>query len=102
MREAATIEAREAHRANALIGQVEQWKQANEIDAYVRAVAARIEELEGEERTAAQAWLDWTREFRARIDPLGKRLAMPADPTFTADALSPFMRGLSPYGAASG
>lgn len=99
--EAAKIEAREEHRAKALIRQVEQWKQANEVDAYVRAMAARIEALEGEERTAAMEWLDWARGFRARIDPLGRRLAMPPDPTLTADALAPFMRGLSPYGPAT-
>jgi hypothetical protein len=97
---AAKIEAREAHRAEVLMGQVEHWKQANEIDAYLRAMAARIEELEGEERTDAEGWLDWTREFRARIDSLSKRLAVPPDPGFTADALVPFMRGLSPYGPA--
>lgn len=99
--EAAKIEAREAHRAKALIGQVEQWRQANEIDAYLRAMAARIEELEGEKRTDAEGWLNWTRDFGGRIDPLSKRLAVPTDPEFTADALVPFMRGLSPHGPAA-
>lgn len=101
VREAAKIEAREAHRAKALIAQVEQWRQAKKIDAYLRAMAARIEALEGAERTAATAWLDWARQFRAQIDPLGKPLAVPHDPEFTADALVPFMRGLSPHRAAT-
>lgn len=94
---AAQAEAREAHRAKALLRQVEEWKQAYEIDAYLRAMAARIEALEGEERGEAEAWLDWAREYLTRIDPLGKRLSVPPDPEFTADALSPFMDGLSPY-----
>lgn len=98
---AAKIQAREAHWATVLMGQVEHWKQANEIGAYLRAMAARIKELEGEERTDAMAWLDWTREFRARIDPLGQRLALPPDPEFTTDALAPFMRGLSRFGPAT-
>lgn len=99
--EAASFEACEQHRAKALIGQVEQWRQANEVDAYLRAMASRIEELEGEERTAAMEWLGWARGFRARMDPLGRRLTMPPDPTLTADALAPFMGGLSPHGPAS-
>jgi hypothetical protein len=98
---AAKTEARDAHRAKVLMGQVEHWRQANEIDAYLRAMAAQIEALEGEEQITAMAWLDWTREFRERIDPLGQRLAMPPDPEFTTDALAPFMRGLSPYGPAT-
>jgi hypothetical protein len=92
---AAKIQAREAHRAEVLMGQVEDWKQANEIDAYLRSMAARIVELQGDERTDAEEWLDWAREFRARIDPLGKRLAVPPDPEFTTDALVSFRRGLS-------
>ena len=99
--EAAKIEARDDHRAKALIAQVEQWKQANEVDSYVRAMAARIEALEGKERTAAKEWLDWARGFRVRIDPLGQRLAMPPDPALTPDTLAPFMRGLPPFGPAS-
>ena len=98
---AAKIEARETHRAEVLMGQVEHWKQAIEIDAYLRAMAARVEELEGDERTDALAWLAWAREYRTRIDPLGKRLYVTPDPEFTADALRPFMRGLSPYGPAT-
>lgn len=98
---AAKIEARETHRAEMLMGQVERWKQANEIDAYLHAMAARVDELEGDERTDAEAWLAWVREYRTRIDPLGKRLSVTPDPEFTADALRPFMRGLSPYGPAT-
>lgn len=100
VQEAAKVEARDAHRAKTLIEQVEQWKQANEIDAYLSAMATWIEALEGVERIAAQAWLEWARAFRRRIDPLGRRLAVPPEPEFTADALRPFMRGLSPHGPA--
>lgn len=96
--EEAKVKACDEHRARTLMEQVEQWKQLAELDAYLQAMAERIEVLEAGEQAAAHAWLDWARMYRSRIDPLSRPLTMPPDPEFTANTLAPYMGGMSPYG----
>ena len=89
----------EAHRADVLIDQLERWQRAGAMTEYLRA----MEEVTGGiadagERTRAEAWLTWARQYTADIDPLGGRLAMPAIPAPTAENLKPFLGHLSFYG----
>lgn len=95
--EEAKVQAREQHRANVLRRQATQWQEAQQLDAYLDAMADRILALDGEEKTAAEEWLDWARNYRNRFDPLSQSLGMPGDPEFTHDVLRPYMRGMSPY-----
>lgn len=96
--DAAVVKAREQHRAEALLNQAERWRQVTELDAYLHAMAQRVDELDGDEKAAAAEWLAWAQECRDRLDPSKQSLRMPPDPKFTPDVLAPFMRGLSPYG----
>lgn len=99
VRDEAIVQAREHYRAQALARQIERWRQANEVDAYVAAMSAKVEALpDGDDKLAAGEWLAWAREHRERLDPLAQPLRLPADPEFSADVIKPFMRGLSPYG----
>ena len=90
-RDDAEIGAREAHRGKVLIRELEQWQHAKALDAYLQAMADRIEELQGGEQLAAKEWLRWARQHQSRVDPLRRSLELPPDPEFTAEALAPFL-----------
>jgi hypothetical protein len=94
----AVVALTEDHRAKVLAEQVDQWRRARELDDYLAALRARIGSLQGAQAEAAQAWLEWASGYRERLDPLSRPLRLPDDPEPTAEALRPFMRGLSPYG----
>jgi hypothetical protein len=89
----------EAHRVSVLTGQVEAWELVARVRAYADAMEARLGDLvEADQRAAAQAWLEWAREFAERTDPLNGRLRMPDPPRPTPEVLAPFMKGWSPHG----
>lgn len=96
--ENAKVRLREHHRGTVLMAQVQRWRQAQQLDAYIDAMATRVATLTGEERAAATEWMSWAREYRHQLDPLTQPPAVPSDPDYTAEALKPFMRGWSPYG----
>lgn len=94
----ALAQAREQHRHQGLIRQIERWEEARRLDRYLDAVMPRIQDLTGEEREAADLWLAWAKSHRERLDPLNEPITLSADPEFGPADLQPFMRGLSPYG----
>lgn len=98
VREQAKMDLIEHHRREVLATQIERWRTANELDAYIKAMADRLADLDAEERLRAEEWLEWAESYRARLDPTKGSLAMPSSPELTPSALQPFMRGLSPYG----
>jgi hypothetical protein len=57
-----------------------------------------LAELDAAHRASPESseWIDWIREFIARIDPLTPPPVMPAEPEITAEDLKPFL----PAGAA--
>ncbi len=97
--EAAKQQLREAHRADILMRQADDWACAIGLDRYLDALEVTIDATPtAEERSAPQEWLDWARGYRHRLDPLNRPLAIPADPKPTADNLKPFLKGWSFYG----
>jgi hypothetical protein len=71
---------------------------AQHIDEYLGVLCARIAELPQDEAEPAAAWLEWCEAYSEALDPLNKRLAMPAVPDPRPEDLQPFLRGFSPYG----
>jgi hypothetical protein len=97
-REQAVDALREDHRAQVLTRQVDQWRRAQELDEYLAALRLRVDALTGVECDDGREWLEWAQAYRAQLDPLTQPISVPEDPEPTAEALEPFMRGLSPYG----
>jgi hypothetical protein len=90
---------REAHRAQVLQRQLDDWKQVRELDEYLRAMEETIAGMEsGEVRAAALKWCSWANEYRTSLDPLRGPIAMPTPPDATAENLEPFLGGWSFYG----
>ena len=98
VRAEAIIAVRETHRAHVLAAQVDDWHRAHQLAAYAAAMRDHIATLDGDERIAADEWLDWATAHASRINPLNSGLRMPPDPTITHEALKPHMHGLSTYG----
>lgn len=98
MRDEAVVQVREQHRARVLLGQVDAWRRARELDDYLVAMTELVAAQSPGARGEAADWLQWAKAYRERLDPLGTPLRMPADPAITPEVLKPFMRGLSPYG----
>jgi hypothetical protein len=88
----------EAYRESSLERQVDKWHRAQRINEYLGVLRARIAELPQAEAEPAAAWLAWCDAYAEALDPLKKRLAMPAVPEPRPEDLRPFLRGLSPYG----
>jgi hypothetical protein len=83
---------REAHRANVLRAQVAARQEANAMSAYL----GELEAAHGATPDSLE-WIEWIREFIARIDPLTSPPTMPAEPEIAAEDLKPFLpRGVSP------
>lgn len=78
------------------------WREHHLLNDYVTAMRHRIDDLDGEERAAADEWLSWAVHHVQDMNPLRQRLALPPDPEPTPEVLKPYMRGLSPYGPAVG
>jgi len=47
---------------------------------------------------AAEQWLAWVRDYRQRIDPLGRQLSMPTERKPSKEELRLVLNGWSPYG----
>lgn len=97
--ERAKLDLRETRRADLLHEQVKQWRTATELDSYLTEMRKVVDATTDEqERRAAEEWLSWATTYRATIDPLQQRLALPPDPEPTPEALKPHLHGWSPYG----
>ncbi|MFW6033847.1 MAG: hypothetical protein ACOC9R_01820 [bacterium] len=97
--ERAKHDLREARRADILHEQVRQWHTAIELDHYLDEVRKVVDAMTDEQqRQAAEEWLSWATTYRATIDPLQQRLALPPDEEPTPEALRPYLDGWNPYG----
>jgi hypothetical protein len=86
----------EDQRPKALIKQVDQWHLAQRINAYLAALEEALPECESPEELTA--WIEWSRAYRQRIDPLQAGVRLPADHEPTPEKLAPYLpSGLSPY-----
>jgi hypothetical protein len=94
----AKVAAVQHHRAQTLLAQVQRWLDARNLDAYLDAMTRAASSLAGDERAAADEWLDWSHGYRDRLDPLRQGLRMPATPQLGPHDLQPFMGDLSAYG----
>ncbi|MFC8796893.1 hypothetical protein ACFT2C_04120 [Promicromonospora sp. NPDC057138] len=88
----------EAQRSKVLLDQLDAWQRHHALGEYLAAMAEKIDQLEGEERAAAEEWLVWSQQRAQRLDPLNGTLAVPRFPDPTSDELKPFLKGWSPYG----
>lgn len=98
----AVVALREHKRAASLAEQAAQWHQSQLLGDYIAAMQQRIASLEGDEQAAAREWVEWAKDHHQRSNPLNQRLALPADPDPSPEAIKPYMRGLSPYGPDNG
>ena len=90
---------REAYRDRVLENQLNDWLRARRIGEYLDAMQSAIATINTpEDARSAREWFEWA-ERRVRIlDPLRRRLEMPAVPEPAAEELKPFLDGWSPYG----
>ena len=90
--EVAKVDLRESHREKVLLQQVDAWQQANQVRAYLAAMADSSARIEDPEAAAqAESWLQWCRLRMSSLDPLEGTIAFPADPEPTAEAIRPFL-----------
>ncbi len=85
------------HKANQLRRQASAWQEADAIRGYIDAMTDAVALMPAEERPESMVWIDWAKQYVEGLDPLKKRLAIPADRKFTTDDLRPFLGGLNPY-----
>jgi len=90
--ENAKVGLRESHRAEVLLSEIQDWKTANELRAYLDGMESRIAQLPDPDAEDALAWLGWCREYSRGLDPLERTVGMPEDPEPTDEALRPFLR----------
>jgi len=84
----------EAHRAKVLRAQIAARQEAQVMAAYL----AELEAAYGEDGEASE-WIEWVREYIARVDPLSAPPAMPETPEISHEDLKQFLpNGVSPYG----
>ncbi|MFI6827612.1 hypothetical protein ACIBG5_10970 [Kribbella sp. NPDC050241] len=102
VRDEAVIALREHNRATTLAEQAAQWHQNLLLGDYIAAMQERVASLDGDEQAAAREWVEWAKERHQQSNPLNQRLALPADPDPSPEAIKPYMRGLSPYGPDNG
>jgi hypothetical protein len=86
----------QTNRAGVLLGQAEAWRQAGHLREYVKAMREMNAAPDG--RLVDAEWIAWAEEYCEELDPLNEAIEMPADPEPSAEALKPFMGGLSPHG----
>jgi hypothetical protein len=97
--ERAKIDFREAQRTAVLTEQLDLWRMARDLDAYLAEMAAVVARIPGKAAsTAAEQWLHWVTEYRQRIDPLDQPLGMPTERKPSKEELKPYLNGWSPYG----
>lgn len=88
----------EDHRARVLLDQAERFQRAQLLSDYIAAVRSHIESTNVADAAAAADWLRWAESHTAAINPLLEDIRTPDDPNPDADAIKPYMNGLSPYG----
>jgi hypothetical protein len=91
----ARVLAVEDHRAQVLWQQITDWQRAQQIDAYIEAMTARIKELPPAEQDQAIAWRDWALAHRRERDPLTHNLHIPDAPEFSTQDLRAYVGGIS-------
>lgn len=90
----------ESHRADAFRKQAKNWREAERLRLFLVSMEASIATVQdADELAAACEWLSWCTAHLATLDPLEQLIAMPQPPAITPQALQPFMKGWSPYGA---
>jgi hypothetical protein len=102
VRDGAVVALREHNRAAILAEQAAEWRKNQLIGDYIAAMQQRVASLDGDEQAAAREWVEWARDHHQQSNPLNQRLALPADPDPSPEAIKPYMRGLSPYGPDNG
>jgi hypothetical protein len=90
----------EAHYADILDKQVQQWRRTKELRAYREALAQRLANPRPDDGdfTRAREWLAWIDRHIARTDPVESPPAMPAPPELTHDNVKPYLNGWSSHG----
>jgi hypothetical protein len=83
------------HRHEVVRERVRAWQDADAIRAYCDAVEARHGPSTVAADAGASEWLAFARDRAERLQALP---SVPADPKISAEALKPFLGGLSPYG----
>jgi hypothetical protein len=86
------------HKATRLRDQITAWHEVRSIRGYTEAMKATLTGMPDDARGEAEAWIEWAEAYAARLDPLIRKLAVPADWSFTASDLTPYLGRLSPYG----
>jgi hypothetical protein len=90
--EQAKLKLIEANRAKVLDTQLAHWHKSRQLDEYLDAMEAVVEQIQDPaDGVAASEWLAWARTYTATISPLNRALAMPRDPEPTYTALEPYM-----------
>lgn len=90
---------REHHRSEALQSQFQYWQRANAMELFIGEMDRAVEAMEdGEGRSRALEWRDWSAAQVVKINPLLQPLQMPETPEPKAEDLRPFLGGWSPYG----
>lgn len=86
-------------RVKHLEAQEEAWRHATRLAEYVAAVRVQVEALPtGQERTRAEAWLEFADVHLERLNPLSTNPQLPDVPEPRPDDLRPFLHGWSPHG----
>jgi hypothetical protein len=90
----------EAHYADILDKQVQQWCRAEELRAYREALAQRLANPLPDDGDFARArkWLAWIDRHIATADPVESPPAMPDPPELTHDDVKPYLKGWSSHG----
>ena len=85
-----------------LLSSASRWEQVERVRRYLREAERSVARLaKDEDRTQAQEWLAWAREWVQLSDPLIGPLRMPEIPDPKPEDLKPYLGGLSPYGPSS-
>lgn len=101
-REKAVQALTDSHRAELLAGQVAKWREVASIREYASELEAKaLSEPDETRRASALEWVEWTRDYADRTDPLLRPIGLPAAPEVTHSALQPFMGKWSAYGPES-
>lgn len=85
------------HKATRLRDQMSAWHEVRSIRGYADAMKATLAGMPDDARGETEAWIEWAEAYAARLDPLTRKLAVPANRSFTASDLTPYLGRLSPY-----
>ncbi|MDC0772068.1 hypothetical protein [Streptomyces sp. HD] len=94
----ARVDYAEAYRVKHLETQAEAWHHATRLAEYV-AARAQVEALPpGQEKSTAEAWLEFADAHLGRLNPLSTTPQLPDVPEPRPDDLRPFLHHWSPHG----